>query len=328
MRFTFSLIVLITLGNLVAIREFAPEVADSVFRPLTQETLTVDEPVIDLGTVSVNDSRFLSVSLKNHEQRTVRLLRPKAQCSCVTDLLKPITIHAGNSYPMGFTFRTPSTPGEFSKDIMLRSAEKSDLIWTVTVKGDVQAPAWASPANLGIELSDDGIGEASGVVHFAESTEIERIVSSHPDLAIQLARGGTKAQTFRVKVNADQADSSSLLVFAKGGTKLTEIPIKWSKPSSLQCMPRILVVDQAVNAGGLRVTILRGRGNNENQLVLKTLVPWLEVASVKDINERVTQVQFRLKKGEVVPQDFRGHAVSAQVEGGDSPTFVSAMVST
>jgi hypothetical protein len=111
---------LLLLGSLAAYAHYRYGSIDDAIAELRHERLSVNPPLIDMGTGVPGETRQASVELTNRTDQAIRLIGGTTDCSCsvIGDL--PVTIPPGEARSIIITVRLPNSIGRFNRKAELQ----------------------------------------------------------------------------------------------------------------------------------------------------------------------------------------------------------------
>lgn len=123
LRLTLWVIVLLT-TCFVAL-SFIDSSPSAAFAVLRGEPLTVEPPVTDLGSGVRGEVRTFRIQVRNHTDRSIRLIGGTADCSCVATIDLPIIVPARENRMLSVRATFGGTEGVFQQPFVLLTDDET-----------------------------------------------------------------------------------------------------------------------------------------------------------------------------------------------------------
>ena len=112
----------------------------------SESTIRANPTTIDLGQLSAEESRIVTVRLQNSSYLSAKLIGVESKCSCVATGSLPVDLPGRGSLDRDFQIHAPAQTGSFSVSVVLLM--DTDVLQRIPVRfhGDVTASRSSSPS--------------------------------------------------------------------------------------------------------------------------------------------------------------------------------------
>lgn len=199
------------------------------------------EHQIDVGAVSVGQTVWGSVVLRNASHESWELNDPIKNCGCLGARLSAKSVPAGGTTTLHYTVEAPDIPDDFGA-LILVPTQAGAVVARLAVRGKATAEVWSQPSRLRLATRRQVASDRVRIFHpKVERIESVRVEPEHEEVSVTFVHLHTSdpPQTLAT-VKVDSAGSGQVdIVATTNGIEIMRVPLAWDKASTFIVQPDI-----------------------------------------------------------------------------------------
>jgi hypothetical protein len=195
------------------------------------------------------------------------------------------------------SIQTPASPGELLRTVSFTAADHPELVWQVSLSGQVKADVWAEPSAVDVVLSPGESVNRLVAVRHSNDAAVGRIKSYSPAVRILDSWPVENGRMVKLEIELPEGidafpEENKLLVFTEESNEppCLEIPVVCKARPTITFFPEVLKLDldelsqQSTESVRQTVLITLPASSSTRSLDVDPLVSWIE-AEIEPISD-------------------------------------------